>query len=904
MIIKLGSAKLIQVSQRPEEIIQTVPLQRLRQRLANFDSVRLDPARFLYVRNRAISSEEMWGSNCLFQKNALVFTDDGPKKIVDIKIGDRVLTHRGIFQTVTRLYTKKAFKKIIIKIKHSGYTGVLHFTPEHPVLVNNTWVNAGSLRAGDEIQALSNTCEFCGKPILHGWRFCSRVCTSKWKMSDPVTREKIISGVRRIAQSDDFRKKVGHNSKAAWAQNAGRHKLQSELFRNLQNSGALSEWQHDPKKSSKAYKKRSDTMKILCNSDSMSHWRQETSDRLKKLNKDPNFQEKRIAGIHRSRYKYAEISRKRLADNPEHFRKMLKAAGSRPTRIERLMFDELSKIGLRFNTYYNIVAGNRLCVADIAFPEIKLAIECDGEYWHTKKANQDVEREKHLRSHGWDIIRFGEKEILANAPKCAEKVQRVLMNHSGAYTFGKVIISSVKTYTYKKSVPVYNLEVENDNSFLVASPRKCRLVWVVVHNCNFDSWPSAELKAGYASFIGVPNDIDHDPSLAIGSVIDSYMIPKVVIPAEQVKAATDGELPKMVAFGGFDTLKPGDRIVGDWIENVWAIEKNALDGLYPGAVQAILDGEITDTSMGCFLSGTRITMADGNFKPIENIKANDEVITHTGNIGKVTSSTQRDYHGMVYNIRVFGCHRDLVVTPEHPVWTKRATSAKDCPAKWVEVKDLDIGDWVFTPVIIKGGSVLTSGYFLTDGTVEDFLEEDEPSDKNKKQQMYADATGIWRQITDVLLKHHDGLVYNFDVDGDDSYLANNLAVHNCEIQYSVCNICGNKATDITEYCPHIGYMGINKGSLWVNPNTGVYMPSYEICYGIRFFEDSLILPEKWNQWPGSQGADISAKILQVLASKSSDSAATKRLAGQLRLIYYRLPEEKRAQFLDAIVSIN
>ena len=125
MIIKLGSAKLIQVSQRPEEIIQTVPLQRLRQRLANFDSVRLDPARFLYVRNRAISSEEMWGSNCLFQKNALVFTDDGPKKIVDIKIGDRVLTHRGIFQTVTRLYTKKAFKKIIIKIKHSGYTGDL-----------------------------------------------------------------------------------------------------------------------------------------------------------------------------------------------------------------------------------------------------------------------------------------------------------------------------------------------------------------------------------------------------------------------------------------------------------------------------------------------------------------------------------------------------------------------------------------------------------------------------------------------------------------------------------------------------------------------------------------------------------------------------------------------------------
>jgi hypothetical protein len=46
-------------------------------------------------------------------------------------------------------------------------------------------------------------------------------------------------------------------------------------------------------------------------------------------------------------------------------------------------------------------------------------------------------------------------------------------------------------------------------------------------------------------------------------------------------------------------------------------------------------------------------------------------------------------------------------------------------------------------------------------------------------------------------------VYNIAVEGDESYTAHNLAVHNCRIKHDVCTICGNFASKKSEYCDHI-----------------------------------------------------------------------------------------------------
>ena len=41
----------------------------------------------------------------------------------------------------------------------------------------------------------------------------------------------------------------------------------------------------------------------------------------------------------------------------------------------------------------------------------KLDIECDGEYWHSKKLDEDERRDEYLRSKGWTVLRFKSKEI-------------------------------------------------------------------------------------------------------------------------------------------------------------------------------------------------------------------------------------------------------------------------------------------------------------------------------------------------------------------------------------------------------------------------------------------------------------------------------------------------------------
>ena len=48
-----------------------------------------------------------------------------------------------------------------------------------------------------------------------------------------------------------------------------------------------------------------------------------------------------------------------------------------------------------------------------------------------------------------------------------------------------------------------------------------------------------------------------------------------------------------------------------------------------------------------------------------------------------------------------------------------------------------------------------------------------------------------------------GNVYNFEVDGDNSYLAGGVAVHNCLAQYTVCDHCSHLATTDEEWCDHM-----------------------------------------------------------------------------------------------------
>jgi very-short-patch-repair endonuclease len=91
-----------------------------------------------------------------------------------------------------------------------------------------------------------------------------------------------------------------------------------------------------------------------------------------------------------------------------------------PSSIERLLQEELDRRNLPYESQYKI---GRWSI-DIAFPSQWLAIEADGDYWHSLPENQERDRRKDkvLRAHGWQVLRFTETEIQTSAAACIDRI--------------------------------------------------------------------------------------------------------------------------------------------------------------------------------------------------------------------------------------------------------------------------------------------------------------------------------------------------------------------------------------------------------------------------------------------------------------------------------------------------
>ena len=99
------------------------------------------------------------------------------------------------------------------------------------------------------------------------------------------------------------------------------------------------------------------------------------------------------------------------------------------TDIEKLITDELIKRGLRkgidFSTQYPIKYS---FILDFAFPDKKLAIEADGEPWHStpQAKRRDKYRDNILKKQGWKVIRFWGNEIREDVEKVVDKILKEL----------------------------------------------------------------------------------------------------------------------------------------------------------------------------------------------------------------------------------------------------------------------------------------------------------------------------------------------------------------------------------------------------------------------------------------------------------------------------------------------
>ena len=129
--------------------------------------------------------------------------------------------------------------------------------------------------------------------------------------------------------------------------------------------------------------------------------------------------------------RFRELIIKRLQNNEMPFLN---------TRIEKLIANEMSKRGIFFRSQFSI---DHKFVCDFAIPEYKIAIECDGDYWHANpriydhnaldvrqrnKVQRDKFKKKYLTRRGWLLLSFFESDIKSNLSACVDQIEHAIKN--------------------------------------------------------------------------------------------------------------------------------------------------------------------------------------------------------------------------------------------------------------------------------------------------------------------------------------------------------------------------------------------------------------------------------------------------------------------------------------------
>ena len=122
--------------------------------------------------------------------------------------------------------------------------------------------------------------------------------------------------------------------------------------------------------------------------------------------------------------------------------KNMVAIKSRDTKIEVSLRKELWHRGIRYRK--NMKLFN--CHPDIVITKFKLAVFCDGDFWHRKvferydvdtnavywheKIKRNVERDLantiELRDHGWKVLSFWETDIKHDLEQCVQIILQAI----------------------------------------------------------------------------------------------------------------------------------------------------------------------------------------------------------------------------------------------------------------------------------------------------------------------------------------------------------------------------------------------------------------------------------------------------------------------------------------------
>jgi len=186
----------------------------------------------------------------------------------------------------------------------------------------------------------------------------------------------------------------------------------------------------------------------------------------------------------------------------------------------------------------------------------------------------------------------------------------------------KVAGKNVTAKVINKISSIPAIQAEPDN-YLYIRNRSVSGLDTWGFNSNFDAFPSEELQSAYKTFVRVGISVDHinnGEEDLIGLVLDSEYVPK------QLYCINDNTLFPFSEEKRASLIKEGKKlkVVGDYVENLLCIDKKLANEKRAGLVQAILNGEVTDTSMGTSVQESECSIcgnvARGEHEYCEHIK--------------------------------------------------------------------------------------------------------------------------------------------------------------------------------------------------------------------------------------------------------------------------------------------
>lgn len=390
-----------------------------------------------------------------FEMHTNIYTSQGNKKICKIKIGDYVLTHKGRYRKVLDVIKTDGYQDKFVTLHCHYESGSKNYkissTYNHLFLTDKyghkEWVSANDLNVGDHLYIRASKCSICGHLIPYNRKCCNRQCAAN---------------IHKINYRSDPDKK----------------KQKSARLKEEYRTG-----KRDGNKTTKACHKK---VKLLVKigefkaPNAHGYMNQDfyDVDFIRKLSNDRKGKDN---PMHKSKHsdeywqKISQDKKEYYENNPEKHPNSIVNNKWHKTDIEIIMGSALAKEEIV--TEYNYSVGSKW--VDYAIVDKKIAVECDGEYWHQDK-EKEQKRDRYLSSKGWTVLHFSDNKIKNNIDECIDEIKRILKNHNGDYAFCEVVINKIETNIPQKCKTVYNLSVEEDESYTANgfAVHNCRCQWI------------------------------------------------------------------------------------------------------------------------------------------------------------------------------------------------------------------------------------------------------------------------------------------------------------------------------------------------------------------------------------------------------------------------------------------